>query len=280
MKYSGSDIAQYYDVTRDHYSLFWKLTQHRSLHYGYWDHSTKNISEALTKINAVMAQKAGITNGMKILDAGCGEGGSVAWLSKQFDVTVTGITLSYKQMKAGNDYLQQQKLNSAHIKVQDYTKTNFPDKHFDVIWSIESVCHASDKTDYLMEMHRVLKPGGVIIIADFFLAKELAKEEQRLIDKWANAWAVESFEQATSFITKATAAGFTKCVAEDITQNIRNSVNRLYRSFYMGLPLSLLYNLFHPRTTRAAKQNVYSAYWQYITFKRKLWNYQLVLLRK
>ena len=42
------------------------------------------------------------------------------------------------------------------------------DETFDVVYGIESVCHAFDKKAFLEEAWRVLKPGGVLVILDGF----------------------------------------------------------------------------------------------------------------
>ncbi len=279
MKFTESEIENYYDATRSHYSYFWKLNEHHSLHYGYWDASIKNFSDALVRINEVMAERAGICDGVRILDAGCGEGGSVAWLAAHFKVDATGITLSRKQMLTGNDLLRRNNLNG-QIEVQNFTQTNFPDQHFDVVWSIESVCHAENKREYLKEMFRILKPGGKIILADFFVRNELNVSEQKSMDNWSHAWAVPAFESMERFSDFAKEVGFNNIEVQDITSHIEKSVKRLYRMFYLGLPGSLIYNFLFPKTNAAAKRNVYSAYWQFKTFRKRLWKYQLVCIRK
>ncbi len=280
MKFSSKEIAQYYDVTREHYQHFWKLDQCRSLHYGYWDDTTPTFESALLNINSKLAQYAEIKNGMKILDTGCGEGGSMAWISKNYQVDLTGITLSQKQADSGNAYFKNQKINNAKIVVQDYTQTQFADATFDVIWAIESVCHAEDKSVFLTEMYRVLKPGGKIIMADFFESKPLITKEQYYMDQWAYSWAVPHFETIVSFQEKALQCGFKNFTHWNSTQNVAKSVSRLFRMFFIGLPISLIYNLLHPKTTLASKRNVYSPYWQYIAFRKKLWDYELVLIEK
>jgi tocopherol O-methyltransferase len=279
-QFSNTEIANYYDFTRSHYSLFWRLDECRSLHYGYWDDSTRSFSEALMHINAVMAKAAEIGDGMNILDAGCGEGGSVAWLATHFASEVIGITLSEKQMLNGNAFLKSKGLSNARMEVQDFTATNFPSNTFDVVWAIESVSHAEEKQKFLNEMFRILKPGGKIILADFFAVKEMQGEDLHAMQSWAHAWAVPAFEEKNTFLQKAKLAGFDSIEAKDISTHVERSVKRLYRMFYFGWLGSKVYNLFHPKTSAAGKANVYSAYWQYVAFKKGLWKYQLIKLGK
>jgi len=83
--FTHSDIANHYERCEEHYRYFWNLRQSRSMHYGYWDKSTKTFHEALMNINKVMSEKVLIKEHDKVLDAGCGVGGSSLWLAKTLD---------------------------------------------------------------------------------------------------------------------------------------------------------------------------------------------------
>ena len=80
--FSTQDISRYYDVSEIHYRRHWGLQKSLSLHYGYWDASTKNFHEAMQNINREMCIMAEIKGGERVLDAGCGVGGSSIWLAK------------------------------------------------------------------------------------------------------------------------------------------------------------------------------------------------------
>jgi tocopherol O-methyltransferase len=84
--FSKKDIERYYDLSEVHYRLHWNLDKSRSLHYGYWDASTKNFHEALLNINKIIAQHAHISKDDVALDAGCGVGGSAIWMAKKQQV--------------------------------------------------------------------------------------------------------------------------------------------------------------------------------------------------
>ena len=98
-KFSSKDIEDYYDQTEVHYRMFWKLEKVMGLHYGIWTDKTKNITEAILNTNILLKEMGEIKASDKVLDAGCGIGGSSIFLAKSVGCSVTGISLSKKQVE-------------------------------------------------------------------------------------------------------------------------------------------------------------------------------------
>jgi tocopherol O-methyltransferase len=275
--FSKIDISRYYDLSEVHYRKVWDLDKSRSLHYGYWDDSVKNFHEALLNINKVVAEIAEIKEGENILDAGCGVGGSSLWLAKEKDCTVKGVSLNKRQIDKANALAKE---FGVHEKVsfeqKDYTNTFYPANSFDVVWAIESVCYANDKSDFLKEANKVLKPGGRLIIADFFKKKDLKHEEITRVRKWAACWAINDFSTREEFDDKLKETGFHNIIWEDATDAIMPSAKKLYQSYFLGILGAKLYQLFNSNASKLGKNSVRSAYLQYNTLKKGLWKYQIV----
>lgn len=72
--------------------MLWLNPQNRAIHFGYWDEHIRSHSESLLNINRVLTNHLGIRSGQRILDAGCGVGGSTIWLAKTYQVEVVSIT--------------------------------------------------------------------------------------------------------------------------------------------------------------------------------------------
>ena len=279
--YSNKDVEQYYDLSQTHYKRVWDLQRSRSLHYGYWDATTKNFHEALLNINKILAAKAGITKHHKVLDAGCGIGGSSLWLAKNIGCNVTGISLSAKQVQTANNLALAENLQSlALFEQQDFTATHYEPESFDIIWAIESVCHASDKSKFINEAYRLLKKGGRLILADFFKQENLAEKDAALITQWANGWAIDDFATIQNFTEQLKNAGFHQPNIEDTTNKIIPSAKRLYRAYFPGVVGGFLYKLFNPKPTIYGKKNIDTAYLQYKALKQNLWTYNIVLAEK
>ncbi len=279
--FTNEDISRYYDLSETHYRRVWNLDKSRSLHYGYWDKSVKNFHEALLNINKVLAEHAAIKEGEKILDAGCGVGGSSLWLAQEKKCEVFGISLNNRQVEKANTFAKKFGLSGkVSFEQKDYTNTFYPPESFDVVWAIESVCYADDKSIFLKEAHRILKPGGRLIIADFFKSENLKSREAALVTQWAHGWAVNDFATIEEFDLKLRENGFRDIEIIDATDAIMPSAKKLYRSYFAGVIGARLYNLFKPNATALGKNNVYNAYLQYKTLKKGLWKYEIVKASK
>jgi cyclopropane fatty-acyl-phospholipid synthase-like methyltransferase len=275
--FSKSDISRYYDLSEVHYRKTWDLDKSRSLHYGYWDDSVRNFHEALLNINKVLAEIAAITEGENILDAGCGVGGSSLWLATEKNCTVKGISLNKRQIDKANALAN---ALGVHEKVsfeqKDYTDTFYAANSFDVVWAIESVCYADDKSDFLKEANRVLKTGGRLIIADFFKKKDLNPGETKRVRKWAASWAINDFAIREEFEDQLKESSFRDVAWMDATDAIMPSAKKLYRSYFLGIIGAKLYQFFNSNATELGKNSVQSAYLQFTTLKDRLWKYQIV----
>lgn len=130
--------------------------------------------------------------GTTVLDVGCGIGGSSRILARDYGFAVTGITISPQQVKRAQE-LTPQEVN-AQFAVDDAMALSFPDASFDVVWSIEAGPHMPDKAVFARELIRVLKPGGVLVVADWnqrddrqkplnFWEKPLMRQ---LLDQWSH----------------------------------------------------------------------------------------------
>jgi tocopherol O-methyltransferase len=275
--FSNNDISRYYDLSEVHYRKIWRLDKSRSLHYGYWDDSVRNFHEALLNINRVLAKIAEIRDGESVLDAGCGVGGSSIWLATEKNCQVTGISLNEKQINRATALA---KTFGATEKVlfekRDYSDTFYAANSFDVVWAIESVCYAHDKGDFLKEAFRVLKPGGRVIVADFFKRKDLNGTEGEQVKKWAACWAINDFSTREEFEAQLKDNCFHDIGWQDATAAILPSAKRLYRSYFPGIVGAKLYQFFNRNATGLGKNSVLSAYLQYQTLKKGLWTYQIV----
>ena len=103
--------------------------------------------------------------GSRVLDVGCGIGGSARILARDYGLDVLGISISPGQIRRAQE-LTPAGL-SCRFAVMDALYLELPDAGFDAVWSVEAGPHMPDKQRYADELLRVLKPGGRLAVADW-----------------------------------------------------------------------------------------------------------------
>ena len=106
-----------------------------------------------------------LPKGSRILDVGCGIGGSSRILSNDYGFDVIGISISQEQIKRANELTTHS--DFCRFEVMNALDLKFDKGSFDGVWSVEAGPHIFDKQTFADEMLRVLRPGGVLVIADW-----------------------------------------------------------------------------------------------------------------
>ncbi len=275
------EIIKYYNTCEVNYKRWWDLDRSLAMHAGFWDESTTTLPEALIKENEILADIAHIQPGEQILDAGCGYGGSVLYLAEQRKAKVIGITLCEKQVSMAQEKATVREfVYPPEFLVMDYTQTSFSDASFDVVWAIESVCHAEDKSEFIKEAWRILKPQGRLIIADGFHVKNNYNEhEKKLLAKAVNGWAVASMESQPNFELFLKKQGFKDIQIIDATPQVLRSSKRLFLFSFPGWIGSRLGEIFG-WSTLTQTNDFKSYHYQYHAVKKKLCKYLIFFARK
>lgn len=165
---SADSVADSYDDWTNDGILEFYWGEHIHLgHYGSPPRK-KDFRKAKSDFVHEMARWGGLEqlpSGTTVLDVGCGIGGSSRMLARDYGFAVTGITISPQQVRRAQE-LTSPEVN-AHFLVDDALALSFPDASFDVVWSIEAGPHMPDKAQFARELLRVLKPGGILVVADW-----------------------------------------------------------------------------------------------------------------
>ena len=274
------DVAQYYNQTQNHYERWWQLEEGMALHYGIWLADTINFLEALENTSRIMMEQIGVETGCRVLDAGCGVGGSAIYLARQKNTRVSGITLSEKQLQTATSNASKHEVESlVDFSLQDYTNTTFPNNTFDVIWACESISSTSDKSNFAQEAYRLLKPGGRIVLSDFFKTNEEAHQSDNLLQQWSDSWAMAPLVTSEELARALKTSGFKILKEENFTGEIHRTAKKLYRGYLFGSIPSRVYNFIFG-ASRYSRNHYSSGHYQYKALELGLWQYKVMSFTK
>ena len=97
-----------------------------------------------------------------ILDVGVGNGASSKYLKIHFpDSQVLGIDISTTAIKSAEELSEP----GLSFEVKNVEKTDLPVEEFDLITAFQTHFHWSDLTRAFLELKRILKPDGIILLA-------------------------------------------------------------------------------------------------------------------
>jgi len=236
-------INRYYDECYLYYKIFWRSHKNLCLHYGFHDKGQRH-NQAVVRMIEVLADKVKVTSKDKVLDAGCGVGGSSVWLAQNVGCKVTGIDINCNFVNIAQREAKKRNLDGlVSFQEMNFCRTAFRDNVFDIVWALESSCHAEDKQAFLMEMGRILKPGGHIVIADGYKNQDSSELSNDLM-----GWAVPNIPSVTEFTDYLTKAGFQHVICEKINEKVTPSSLRIYCLAWIAYPLVMLLKLLRQKT--------------------------------
>ena len=146
----------------------------RHVHWGLWydpakaDGSPIDFGRAAENMTRQVCLQAGIRNGMRLLDVGCGFGGTIASLNERHAQTkFVGLNIDGRQLDRARETVHPTSGNHIEFVEGNACAMPFEDMCFDAVLAVECVFHFPSRRDFLQEAFRVLKPGGTLTISDF-----------------------------------------------------------------------------------------------------------------
>src|ERR1700739_4469978 len=119
-----------------------------------------------------LAGRAALEPGSRVLDVGCGLGGSARYLAAAHGCQVTGIDLTQEYVDVANALAGMVGLSDkVTCRQASALEMPFDDGTFDVVWTEHVQMNIADKQAFYREIGRVTRPKGTLLFHDIFAGK-------------------------------------------------------------------------------------------------------------
>lgn len=116
-----------------------------------------------------VAELANVQASDRVLDVGCGLGGTARHLAEIYNCHVTGIDLTDEYISVGKKLTDLVGLSDqVELHQGSALEIPFEDEMFDIVWTEHVQMNIADKDRFYSEIERVLKPGGRFVFHDVF----------------------------------------------------------------------------------------------------------------
>jgi len=148
----------------------------KNVHWGYWedpakaDGSIDSFVEAADALTKKTVLEAPLRDGIRILDVGCGFGGTIQMLNELVkDSHLIGVNIEERQLARARERVQAKNGNTIEFIHMDANELQF-EEPFDVIFAVECIFHF-DRPRFFRHIKRLLKPEGRFVITDFVVKR-------------------------------------------------------------------------------------------------------------
>ncbi len=157
--------AEHYEVPPAFFQLF--LGRWRKYSCGYWNENTRTLDDAEEAMLERTCRRAGLEDGMDILDLGCGWGSLTLWMARQYPGSrILAVSNSAPQRRFIETECRRQGLH--HVQVVTADMNDFaPGRSFHRVVSLEMFEHMRNHRLLLSRIASWLQPGGRLFMHIF-----------------------------------------------------------------------------------------------------------------
>jgi SAM-dependent methyltransferase len=133
-----------------------------------------------TEESNAIPQLLGLRSDSFVLEVGCGSGRYALHLGEKVGCRLIGLDINRPGVRNANQLAVARGLASqVRFEQCDASKRlPFDDNTFDAVFSNDALCHLPGRPEVLVEMFRVLKPGGRMLFSDALVIGGMVSQEE------------------------------------------------------------------------------------------------------
>lgn len=212
------------NVIRGHYNLstpFYRLFWGPHIHHGLWE-GNESPRRAQVQLTERLATLACLPQGGRLLDIGCGMGGSSIHLAKTRGCRAVGVTISpFQRRWAAISSRWHRVRRQTEFRCADAEQVELPADSFDVVWSVECTEHLFDKPRFFQRAASWVKPGGTMAICAWLAGDAPLDDAQRQqVYDVCEGFFCPSLGTASDYVSWMEAAGLVMTTCDDWTDRV------------------------------------------------------------
>ena len=281
-----NEIPAYYDWLSRYVQLanwlayrdrFASFTMHKQLAVPQSSDGARRRTAGLEHVNSRLLEAAGLAANPRVLDAGCGFGGTIFHWHSRLGGSYDGLTLSRVQQRVARREARRRGIaDNCRFHLQSYDMPVAGT--FDAVVAIESLIHSRDLNTTIPNLARSLRPGGVMVILDDMATTNIddaAPDDARAL---RDHWGCARYSTQEDYWNAVGLAGLRVSHEDDLTAQVQpretavlDRLEKTYTRLYQTLPLTSTRTILSAYIGGLALERLYL---------KKLVRYRMVVARK
>lgn len=138
-------------------------------------------------VGSTVATELPDTEGVRLLDVGCGRGGPAIYLADRYGFRVVGVDLVPYNVARATANASNSDVDAEFV-VGDATRLPIAPDSCRVCTAIDAVVYLPDKWAVFSEIHTALGAGGIAVLSDLVIRPEVSEADRNAVAAFADAW--------------------------------------------------------------------------------------------